>query len=114
MKELIKSQNLGNAIIRFVTFLISILFLEFTFIIFVFNKLSFENIINILLFSVLSSFVLSFFTGFFKNIGNIIITSIILFILGLLYSTQLVFYNIFKVFFWEKFHGSRKTCYFAE
>ena len=99
MKEIIKSQNLGNAIIRFVTFLISILFLEFTFIIFVFNKLSFENIINILLFSVLSSFVLSFFTGFFKNIGNIIITSIILFILGLLYSTQLVFYNIFKVFF---------------
>ena len=49
MKELIKSQNLGNAIIRFVTFLISILFLEFTFIIFVFNKLCFENIINILL-----------------------------------------------------------------
>ena len=35
----------------------------------------------------------------FQNKGNAIITSILLFGLGIIYSTQAVFYNIFKVYF---------------
>ena len=99
MKTFLKNQKLSNAIIRFIVFLVSILFLEFMFIIFIFNKFSLENVINILFFSVLSSFVFSIITGLFKTKGNNILTCIILFALGVLYSTQLVFYNIFKVFF---------------
>ncbi|MBR4261821.1 MAG: sulfatase-like hydrolase/transferase [Bacilli bacterium] len=99
MKTFLKNQKLSNAIIRFIVFLVSILFLEFMFIIFIFNKFSIENVINILFFSVLSSFVFSIITGLFKTKGNNILTCIILFALGILYSTQLVFYNIFKVFF---------------
>ena len=99
MKEFVKKQNLGNTVIRFITFFVSIIFLEFMFIIFIFHRFNSESIINILFFSVLSSFILSLLTGFFKTKGNIILTGTILYVFAFLYSVQLVFYNIFKVFF---------------
>ncbi len=99
MKKFLNKQNLGSTVIRFGTFLVSILFLEIVFMFFMFHRFDIDNFTNIFLYSILLSFILSVLSGIFKTRGNIIFTSIVLLAFGILYSTQLVFYNIFKVFF---------------
>ena len=83
---------------RFLFFVLIINFLEITFAFFIFNSLK-SDYVNILLFSIIVSSFLSIITGIFKEKVNNIITSIVLFILGVLFSIQLVFYNVFKAFF---------------
>ena len=69
------------------------------FAIFVFDTYYKESVINITLFSLISASVFSLLSGFFKGKGNRIVIGIILFILGFIYSVQLVFYSSFKTFF---------------
>ena len=84
---------------RFVFFFIVINFLEIMFGLFIFNTIKFSNYLNILFYSVIISILLSIISGIFKDKINTIITSIILFITGVLFCIQLVFYNVFKTFF---------------
>ena len=87
-----------NIFKRFSLFLFVLLFLEIVFQFIAFNHLSFETIINVLLYSIIISGLLSILSGIFNNKTNHIITSIILFIIGVLFCIQLVFYNVFKAF----------------
>ena len=84
---------------RFLLFLIPVLFLEFIFSMFIFDTFYKESIINIILYSFMVSSILSILSGFFKDKGNRVVTSILFFILGLLFCIQLVFYDTFKTFF---------------
>ena len=84
---------------RFIFFFIVINFLEIMFSLFIFKTLKFTNYLNVLLYSLIISSILSIITGMFKNKANNVITSIILFIIGVLFSVQLVFYNVYKAFF---------------
>ena len=84
---------------RFIMFFIVINFLQILFSIFIFNAFKFENYFNMLLYSIIITSFLSIITGIFKNKVNTIITSVILFIMGVLFCIQLVFYNVFKAFF---------------
>ena len=83
---------------RFGFFLVVINFLEILFAIFVFNKISINNYISVFLYSMIISSFLSIITGIFNDKINNIITTIILFIMGVLFCIQLVFYNVFKAF----------------
>ena len=84
---------------RFLLFLIPVLFLEFIFSMFIFDTFYKESIINIILYSFMVSSILSILSGFFKDKGNRVVTSILFFVLGLLFCIQLVFYDTFKTFF---------------
>ena len=84
---------------RFLFFLLIINFLEIVFAFSIFSSIVFSDYINIFLYSIMVSAILSILSGIFSNKVNIIITSIILFILGVIFSIQLVFYNVFKAFF---------------
>ena len=83
---------------RFSLFLISLLFLEIAFSFIVFNGINIDKIINIGLYSVIIAGFLSIISGIFKDKVNTVITSIILFIIGVLFCIQMVFYNVFKAF----------------
>ena len=83
---------------RFVFFLLVINFLEILFAIFIFH-FNLDNYLNIFVYSVIVSSVISIITGIGSTKVNNIITSVILFILGVLFCIQLVFYNVFKTFF---------------
>ena len=87
-----------NVFKRFLLFLISILFLETVFSYVIFSGINGDNIINISLYTVIISAFLSMITGIFKDKTNTVITAIVLFIIGVLFSIQLVFYNVFKTF----------------
>jgi phosphoglycerol transferase MdoB-like AlkP superfamily enzyme len=91
--------KLNKAFKRFFLFFIVSLFLEFMFALFVFDTYYKESVINITLFSLISASVFSLLSGFFKGKGNRIVIAIILFLLGFIYSVQLVFYSSFKTFF---------------
>ena len=78
---------------------ICLLFLEFSFIFIMKNKIELDSTINIVLYSVVLSSFLSIITNIFNKKANTIITSIVLFILGVLFSLQCVFYSIFKIYF---------------
>ena len=84
---------------KFGSWLSAILFLEFSFIVIMQSKIEIENIFNIILFSILLSSFMSIITNIFKYKINKIITSFFLFVLGVLFSLQCVFYSIFKIYF---------------
>ena len=84
---------------NYLFYLVITLFLEFSFSIIMSTKLSGESVANIILFSIISSSVLSLISNIFKEKVNVIITSIILFILGLGFALQCVFYNSLKTYF---------------
>lgn len=84
---------------KFGLWLLTILFLEFSFIIIMRNRIELDSVLNILLYSILLSSFLSIVTNIFKRKINRIITSVILCIFGVLFSLQCVFYSIFKIYF---------------
>ena len=94
-----KSFVITDVLKRFLLFLIPVLFLEFIFSMFIFDTFYKESIINIILYSFMVSSILSILSGFFKDKGNRVVTSILFFVLGLLFCIQLVFYDTFKTFF---------------
>ena len=91
--------RITNIIKKLGLWLICLLFLEYAFILIMHNKIEVDSSINIILFSVVLSSFLSIITNMFSKRVNTIITSIILFILGILFSLQCVFYSIFKIYF---------------
>ena len=93
LKGFIKWLDLRSVLKRFVFFLIVTLFLESVFAFVIFDSFEKESIINIFLYSSILASILSMITGLFK--GKVV-TLIILFIEGLLFSIQLVFTNTFK------------------
>ena len=96
-----KKKDLGfsQIIKRYLLFLISVLFLEFIFAMFTFDTFYKESVINIILYSVMVSSILSILSGFFKDKGNRVVISIIFCLLAILFCIQLVFYDTFKTFF---------------
>jgi phosphoglycerol transferase MdoB-like AlkP superfamily enzyme len=84
---------------KFGLWFISLFFLEFTFILVMHTKIEIDNIFNIAIYSMLFASFFSIITNIFKEKVNNIITAILLFILGVLFSTQCVFYSIFKIYF---------------
>ena len=88
-----------NLIKNYVFYLIVVLFLEFTFAIVMPVKISGESVANILFFSILISSFLSMIGNIFKEKVNVVINSILLFIIGLLFTIQCVFYNSLKTYF---------------
>ena len=84
---------------KFGSWFVCILYLEFLFAIIMKSRIDLESTINILLYSVILSSFLSIITNIFNKKINTVITSIILFILGLLFSVQCVFFSIFKIYF---------------
>ena len=84
---------------KFGFWFVSIFFLEFAFIIIMHSKIELGNIFNIFVNSILFASFFSIITNIFKEKANTVITSIILFVLGFLFSTQCVFYSIFKIYF---------------
>ena len=87
-----------NIFKRFSIFLISLLFFELVFSLVIFHSFTIDKFINVFLYSVIISGFLSIISGIFNDKTNNIITSILLFIIGLLFAAQLVFYNVFKAF----------------
>ena len=88
-----------SIIYKFLLWLIIILFLEFSFILIIYKSFLFEEIFNIFFHSIIISSFFSIITGLFNKKINKFISYILLFILGILFSIQIVFYNTFKVFF---------------
>ena len=84
---------------KFGLWFITIFFLEFAFILVMHTKIEFRNICNILINSFLFGSFFAIITNIFKEKVNTVITAIILFVLGFLFSTQCVFYSIFKIYF---------------
>lgn len=91
--------NLKNIFKPYVGWLLVVLYLEFIFAFITFDSYLRESVINIFLHSVIAAGFYSIITFIFKDKVNKIITGIILGILGLLFSVQLVFYQIFTSFF---------------
>ena len=76
-----------------------ILFLEVLFMIVSSKTISYQLVGNVLLSTLIYSQIISLLLSFLKNKPKKIITIIILVILSLLFGLQIVFYNIFKVYF---------------
>lgn len=77
----------------------SIFYLEIIFVIFISKSISWQLMINVILSTVILSRIFSLLAGCFREKGNSIFTSIVLFLLGVVFSLQGVFYKIFKVYF---------------
>ena len=92
-------KDILNILKNYVLYLVSILFLEFSFTIIMHNNLTIESVTNILLFSIIISAFFSMISNIFKSKISFIITSIILFSFAILFSTQCLFFKTFKVYF---------------
>ena len=84
---------------KFLFWFLIILFLEFSFALLMFDSFLRTSLINITLYSLIISSFLSIISFIFDGKVGRIIHYIILIILGLLYSTQFVFYKTLKSFF---------------
>ena len=91
--------NLFNVLKKIGLWFIVILYLEIAFAIIMKNKLSFDSILNIFIFNIIASSILSIVINICKRKINSFVTALTIFILCVLYITQVVFYSIFKVYF---------------
>ena len=98
-KDKKKSVDWKRVFKPFLSWLLVILYLESVFAFITFDSYLKENVVNIVLHSIVVASFFSMITFAFKEKVNKIIISIILGILGLLFSVQLVFYQIFTSFF---------------
>ena len=89
-------KNIGK---RCLSWFLCILYLEMMFVLFISKTISWQLCINILFSAVLISQILTMISFAFREKGNVIFCSIVLFLLGALFSLQGVFYLIFKVYF---------------
>ena len=94
-KKEIKKHN----IILFLFWFLIILFLEASFKLIMGISFTLNSIINITLYSLIVSSILSFLSSVFPVKANRVIIPILLFILGLLFNVELVFHKIFKTYF---------------
>ena len=86
-----KNTNLVDISKKYLVWFFSILFLELSFIVIMGTKIDFESIMNIILFDSISSSLLSIISNIFSEKANTVITSIILFVFGVLFSIQYLF-----------------------
>ena len=91
--------DLKHVFLKFGLWLITLLYLEFAFAIIMKNKLSFDSILNMVIFSIISAAFLSIFTNIFKSKINRFVTALTIFVICILFIVQCVFYSIFKVYF---------------
>lgn len=89
-------KNIGK---NWLFWFVIIVFLEFAFIFVMNHSFNGEILINVFLHTAIVSSVLSIISNVFKEKINFYIVLIILFILGILFSTQCVFFNSFKTYF---------------
>jgi len=99
LKERIKYICSNTIFVKLFLWWIIILFLEISFSLTISNNINLQLLVNVFLISIILSLLFTFITSLFNEKINTIITSIILLVLGLLFSTQAVFYKIFKVYF---------------
>lgn len=84
---------------KIIFWLIIVLFLEITFSLFISHSYNLQWIINTILASIIISLINTLITSLGTEKINKILSSIFLFITGVLFATQAVFYSIFKVYF---------------
>ncbi len=94
-----KEKNVLSICKSFLLWFISIMYLEYAFRLFLGFRFDIESFLNIVFYTISISSLLSILTGIFKVGINSKIRALILFLLGVLFSVQLVFHNIFKTFF---------------
>jgi len=98
-KEKIVKEVKKHNIILFLFWFLIILFLEASFKLIMGISFTLNSIINITLYSLIVSSILSFLSSVFPVKANRVIIPILLFILGLLFNVELVFHKIFKTYF---------------
>lgn len=99
MKDIEKCSKIFNNFYNFGFWFIIILFLEIVFRIIMQYNIELESSVNILLYSILISAIISIFSRMFNDKANRHITATVLFVLGFLFSFQCVYAKIFKVYF---------------
>ena len=99
IKNINKNKNILSRLEVFIFFYCTILAMEIIFSLFINTIPTLESIINIVLHTAIVSSILSIISGLFTKKINKIIISIILFIISLLFTVQIVFHNIFNVYF---------------
>lgn len=99
INKFVKEKKEISSFFQFAVFFVSILFLETFFPLILGNSLSLQLFVHIVVFDVIVSSILTLISNITGGKITIIITSIILFILTVLFSTQGIFYRIFKVYF---------------
>ena len=101
MKE--SSKRIGKYLkdisMRYSLWFLSILYLEGMFVLLISHTISIQLCINVLITTGIASAIFSIVTGIWKEKGNAILTLIFLFLLGVIFSLQAVFYKIFDVYF---------------
>ena len=88
-----------NYLKNFVLWFINILYFELIFIFFSYESMSINNILNISIFSLFISSIISIITGLFKESINNIIKCTLNFVFGFYFSLQYIFNNVFKSYF---------------
>ncbi|GFR36700.1 sulfatase-like hydrolase/transferase [Thermobrachium celere] len=83
----------------FIYYFITIIYLETVFKIFTNIKVSFSNIIFIILFSITTSSILYILSSIFNKKINKIITAVNLFMLSTIFTSQYIYYKIFNTFY---------------
>ena len=94
-----KSNEALSIFANYIFWVVIILFLESVYRISMGIDIVLESSINILLYTLILSSFLSIFSRIFKDKVNNVITAVILFALGILFSVQCVFTKIFKTNF---------------
>ena len=94
-----KSSKVLSVFLNFAFWFVIIALLELTYRVSMNLNIDIESFINITLYSLMLSAILSVISRIFKGKANNVITSIILLILGILFSVQCVFTKILKTNF---------------
>ena len=98
--NIIKILNVFKRVqLRGLIWILSILYLEILFVVFISKTFSLQLLINILFSSIINSKLLNIFLGIFKGKVKFVISGIILYLFGFFFSFQAIFYKIFKTYF---------------
>lgn len=91
-----KENKVVSALVNAIFWIVILLFLEISFRFSMGYEFELESLVNILLYSVMLGTIFSIVSRIFKDKANNIITSIMLLIIGVMFSVQCVFSKIFK------------------
>lgn len=91
--------NFLNLVVIFIYYLLTTLYLEITLKLFIKTPITFNSFIINLYTSILFSLTLTLFSTCFKQKTNKILTSICLFLNSFIFTSQFIYYRIFKTFY---------------
>ena len=98
--NIIKILNVFKRVqLRGLIWILSTLYLEILFVVFISKTFSLQLLINILFSSIIISKLLNIFLGIFKGKVKFVISGIILYLFGFFFSFQAIFYKVFKTYF---------------